>query len=300
MRVVARLTGLAPDTIRAWERRYSAVTPERTDGGTRRYSTVDVRRLTMLKELIDQGYTISGVASLDEAQLTSALGRRAPGTLESVPEGTSDQVALSFDTVREAYLSAIARLDTRRASEILLRTATLLDPRDVVFRVVVPIIQEVGQRWSHAEIGVAQEHLVSAQLRGLAASLLRLSPPDRGARRVMLTTPAGHPHEFGILCAALLAGGRGFETVYLGPDLPDSEIEWAVDLGKMDLLVLSVVSDTRDRERARLAETLERVSRMCRVWIGLPEGHSLVNATPFAQHFHTFEDMDVALANWGG
>lgn len=300
MRVVARMTGLAPDTIRAWERRYAAVVPERSEGNTRRYSADDVRRLTLLKELVDRGHAISGVASLAEEELQ----RLAVGTL-TVSQGGDEandgdeMPGMSFSAIREAYLGAVSRLDTRRASEILLRVATLLDARDTVFRLVVPLMQEVGERWAHAELGVAQEHLVSAQLRGLVSNLLRLSPPDRGARRLLLTTPSGHRHEFGILAAALLAAGRGFDVVYLGPDLPNEELEWSVRLARADVLVLGVVKDMGARECEELSTVLEGIHGTTRIWLGLPEGHALARATPFARHFHDFEALDMALANWG-
>lgn len=307
MRVVARMTGLSPDTIRAWERRYEAVVPERTSGNTRRYSAEDVRRLALLKELTEQGHTISGVARLHEPELQRLLTpqdailptRETPRT-SALDSAQFTAESSPLDGVKEAYLTAVARLDARRASEILVRVATLLDARDVVLRVVAPILQEVGERWSHNELGTAHEHFVSAQLRGLVASLLRLSPPDRGARKILMTTPAGHRHEFGILAGALLASGRGYETIYLGPDLPDDELDWAASMSRADIVLLSVVRDVEPTEARRIGDALARVATRSRVWIGLPDGHPLVDATPFARHFHRYEDLDLALANWGG
>ena len=61
---VARLTGISPDTLRMWERRYAVVEPRRTPKGGRLYSQQDVTRLTMIKTLVDQGHAISTVANL--------------------------------------------------------------------------------------------------------------------------------------------------------------------------------------------------------------------------------------------
>ena len=301
------MTGLSPDTIRAWERRYEAVVPERTSGNTRRYSAEDVRRLALLRELTEQGHTISGVARLNEPELQRLLSpqdsvlprREASAAATQAAPGFSGE-ASPLDGVKEAYLAAVTRLDARRASEILVRVATLLDARDVVLRVVAPILQEVGERWSHNQLGTAHEHFVSAQLRGLVASLLRLSPPDRGARKILMTTPAGHRHEFGILAGALLASGRGYETIYLGPDLPDDELDWAASMSRADIVLLSVVRDVEEVEAKRIGDALARVATRSRVWIGLPEEHGLIETTPFARHFHRYEDLDLALANWGG
>ena len=74
MRVVTRMTGLSADTIRAWERRYGAVVPARTDGNTRRYSASDVRRLGLLKEATDRGHRIGDIAKLSEGELAEIAG----------------------------------------------------------------------------------------------------------------------------------------------------------------------------------------------------------------------------------
>ena len=66
---VSRLTGIAPDTLRVWERRYDAVTPFRTDAGSRLYSQEDVGRLALIKRLVDGGDAISRVANLSMEQL---------------------------------------------------------------------------------------------------------------------------------------------------------------------------------------------------------------------------------------
>jgi DNA-binding transcriptional MerR regulator len=66
---VARLTGIPPDTLRVWERRYAVVTPFRSDAGTRLYRAHDVGRLTLIKRLVDGGDAISHVAPLSLEQL---------------------------------------------------------------------------------------------------------------------------------------------------------------------------------------------------------------------------------------
>ena len=70
---LCRLLGLSPELVRAWERRYGAVTPIRSAGGTRRYRSCDVERLSQLKQLVDQGHRISAIASLDENQLKNLV-----------------------------------------------------------------------------------------------------------------------------------------------------------------------------------------------------------------------------------
>ena len=70
IRAVARLTGLPLDTLRAWERRYEAVVPERGPRG-RQYTEAQVERLRLLKEAVDQGHAIGTVARQDTSALAT-------------------------------------------------------------------------------------------------------------------------------------------------------------------------------------------------------------------------------------
>lgn len=296
MRVVSRLTGLSPDTIRVWQRRYGAVDPQRTEGNARRFTAADVRRLVLLRDAVEHGHKISDIAKLGEEALR--------GLLEQT-EGLDDHAALAaggeprddFAKVREDYLSAITRFEARRASEILARAASLLPPGDFVQKTVIPIMHEVGERWTHEELGIAHEHLVSAHVRSLLDTLLRFVTPQPGAPTVLVTTPPEHLHEFGALAGAFLAASRGFEPVYLGPNLPEEEILTAAELSRADLLILSVARDTPKKERDLLVPTLERVAARIETWIGLPPDHSLVTRLGGIRLFHRYEDLDVALAD---
>ena len=84
---VARLTGISPDTLRIWERRYEIVEPRRTPKGGRLYSQQDVTRLTMIKTLVDQGYAISTVANLAVDELNRRLNSSQTANLPPMGSG---------------------------------------------------------------------------------------------------------------------------------------------------------------------------------------------------------------------
>ena len=70
---VSRITGIGSETLRAWERRYSAVTPLRTDSGDRNYTRDDVTKLLLLKTLVDAGISISTVAGMSVDELKTSI-----------------------------------------------------------------------------------------------------------------------------------------------------------------------------------------------------------------------------------
>ena len=297
MRVVTRLTGLSADVIRKWEQRYAAVRPKRTTGNTRRFTPQDVKRLTLLRQLTEKGHSIKDIASLPAQRLALLLARTGSAGDRGADPLRDEQF---FQHVRREYLEAIGRFDSRAAAERITRAASLAPPDRFAMSVIGPLLQRIGELWSHGDTSVAQEHLVSAQLRGLIVAMLGWSVPQPGAPRIVLTTPDQHWHEFGVLIGALLAQGLGFEPVYLGPNLPEREMRMSVAQFKPELLVLSVVRDLTGQERFELAATLRRLAERVEVWLGVPEGHALAAEATDARLFHRYEDFQMALTQRRG
>jgi len=84
---VARLTGISPDALRIWERRYAAVSPQRSPRGGRLYSAGDMERLRLMKQLVDAGDAIGEVAGLD----TGTLAERLKAARRLTPRTTPTQ-----------------------------------------------------------------------------------------------------------------------------------------------------------------------------------------------------------------
>ena len=74
---VARLTGIPVQTLRVWERRYKIVGPRQSATGQRQYSSEDVARLTVIKQLVDSGHAIGSIAALELNLLQSMRAKVA-------------------------------------------------------------------------------------------------------------------------------------------------------------------------------------------------------------------------------
>lgn len=73
----AKITGISPDTLRVWERRYGAVVPTRTEAGGRLYNSSDIARLKLMKTLIDSGDAIGSIANLSQQELEQRVERHS-------------------------------------------------------------------------------------------------------------------------------------------------------------------------------------------------------------------------------
>lgn len=254
--VVTKLTGLSIDVVRVWERRYGAVRPARSDGGTRLYSDADVLRLNRLRQAVEKGYGIGQAARLSESELDELIADVAP------PPGRADP----YRSVRERFIGAVQTMDVVAAEQELARAATLFPARELVKKIISPIFHEVSEHGAHKEFGLAHERVATELLRRVLESLIRLYSPSGNLDTVVLAAPAGEPHEFELLVAALLAAVHGWRVVYLGADLPAAEIALAVRLTGARVLALNVAT-----AHYRIGDELATISRIVsgstRVWI---------------------------------
>ena len=279
IRAVGKITGLGLDTIRAWERRYKAVVPARTERG-RQYSAADIQRLQLLSELVRKGHAIGGIAAQTDDQLRE-LAARTPRPTPAAPEPGGEILA--------PVLAAVESFDAARAADEIGRLASILAPRELVYQVVLPLMREVGIRWHNGAFVIAQEHLVSQILRNLMGGMMRSFRPSGAAVKVVLATPAGEPHEFGILCAAMLLSIAGIEPVYLGSNLPAGEIAAAAKRvsAKAVLLGTTFVTGSTAGEMESLAR---EIGESAELWIG-GAGAGNLSAVRFERQPAILEDL---------
>ncbi len=268
VQAVSRLTGLTPDTLRAWERRYSAVVPDREGKGRRAYGEDHVERLLLLKQVCDRGHAIRLVAPLDNLQLREIL---------AVGQDKLESLAASKDVVTR-MLHSIDRFSMGEFEQELGRTMVSLHMRRVIVEVLEPLLKAIGDRWETGELSIAQEHAVSACIRTFLGGLLRQYPRRNGRPAIVLSTLSDELHEFGILMLHLWASSEGYGCHYLGPNLPAEEIVRAMHMTDSTLLGVSVVrTDTSEAAGAELRDVVARMrGAEFEIWIGGPGAEAVM------------------------
>jgi DNA-binding transcriptional MerR regulator len=286
IRAVSKLTGISIDALRAWERRYKAVVPNRSTRG-RLYDAAQVRRLMLLRDATKSGYSIGYVSKLEDAHIEALLAAPARSDAPLDPGGAH--------TVLKPVLAAIENYDYTTANGELGVLASLLPAPELVNRVVHPLMELIGKRWYSGSLTVAQEHMVSALLRNLLGGLVRLYHPREPRVRLIFATPPGELHEFGILCGAMLAVAVGIEAIYLGPNLPTPEIVSITNRLKPRALVLGVVAPAFVADLGGvLAFVAAQVPAGAEIWIGGRGAAAAVHGTTldrviFLEDFETMQ-----------
>lgn len=274
IRAVSKLTGISIDTLRAWERRYQAVTPQR-DEQRRLYTEADVQRLHLLNAAVEKGHAIGRLAALSDEELSDLIASPVMAANESGAAKAARQDKPSMEM--PSLMAAIERLDYAEAERELSLLAAVLAPRELVHRVAQPLLQRVGEAWHEGKLSVAQEHMTSALLRNLLGALIPLYRRTTPAGKLLFATPSGEHHEFGILLSAMLAVGGGLGIVYLGANLPAEEIAVAAQKTAPQAVVLGFIGANGAKAAMReLEKVTQKLPAQIELWVGGAQGEALV------------------------
>ena len=254
---VSITTGLSAHVLRAWERRYAAVTPCRSASGRRLYSQEDIDRLVLLQRAVARGHSISQIAGLDERKLAGLAGSSS----RQQPDRTTTASVPSIPHTIEGCIQATARLDDKDILALLHQAEVHHSRKNVIDAIIVPFLTDVGQRWRRGDLRIAHEHLASCAVgRCLHGMLARHQDTTKHAPRVMIGTPAGQNCHLGALAVAVIAQDHGWEPVCVGPDLPSEEIASACMTIEPAMIALSLTCRTNsqfiDTEMMRLGDLL--------------------------------------------
>lgn len=204
VKTVVGMTGIPRNTLVAWERRYKLFDQRRAENGYRLYSDEDVALLQRLKALIENGLAISEAVRLATRE----------GALAHAPQRA----------LWEDLLPPLLCYD-RAGADPFMRHVDALPLERAIDEVLRPLLREIGRRWAHGEVNVAQEHFASGYLREwLFANFRRLDGGPAHGPRVACGTIAGETHDIGVLMVALRFALRGWNVIWLGPDLPVGDL----------------------------------------------------------------------------
>ena len=255
IKLVSKRVGLSPHVIRVWEKRYRAVTPERTEGKRRLYSEADILRLSLLAELTNAGHRIGDIANLPTQRLQSIVAKELPARVPPPPRNArlSSEAQLLEDSVQ-----AIAALDRIRLEEVLTKAAIMFGAHGMLQKLIAPLTTRIGELWRDGTLTAAHEHFASAVIRVFVGTTNRPFAPSSSVPNIVIATPSGQLHELGAVIVAAAATDLGWHVTYLGVGLPPAEISAAAVQSEARVVALSLVYPEDDANLHQELETLRR------------------------------------------
>jgi methanogenic corrinoid protein MtbC1 len=236
IQAVSRATGLSMHVIRAWEKRYNAIEPDRTNTNRRLYSEEDIQKLRLLNDVIHQGHSISSVANLSLDELKKILHRENSFDTKSISD-----VKINIGDIITECIESIKNYDAKKFESLLLNASAKLTQPTLLEELIIPLVYKVGDLWHDGEIRVANEHLATSVIHSFLYNLLDSYSVNSSAPVIVSATPRGQEHDLGALIVGVVAASSGWGVIYLGSNLPAEEISSAAAQLGAKAVALSIV-----------------------------------------------------------
>jgi MerR family transcriptional regulator, light-induced transcriptional regulator len=251
IKAVARLVGLLPVTLRAWERRYGLPIPKRGDQGYRLYSEYDVRTLRWLKSQIDTGLSIGRATDLLHDMRLKGLD---PANEIDRP---IEQI-VSPDALRDQFQNALSHFDEVNAGEALRRAFSLYAIDQVMLDIIQPVLVSFGEAWHRGELPVVVEHFATQFCMQNLNSMLAAATQPYASGVIVAACAPGETHQIGLMMVVTVLRWRGWDVKYMGPDLMLDKMVEALDAIHPRLLLFSATRVESARSLSDLPRIMTR------------------------------------------
>jgi DNA-binding transcriptional MerR regulator len=220
------LSGIKAHTLRIWEQRYNFIEPKRTDTNIRYYSDDDLKLVLNISTLKENGYKISKIAKMNEEELNQEVLKIAETNLRFP------------DQINSLTLSMID-MDEDRFESILNNNILKYGFERTMLNIIYPFLAKIGMLWQTGSILPAQEHFISNLIRQkMTVAIDGQYVTERESKgKWLLYLPEGELHELSLMFAAFLLRARKFKVIYLGQNLPKSDLYSVKEIHEPDYVL---------------------------------------------------------------
>lgn len=299
IQLAAQMSGLTTHTIRAWEKRYNAVTPIRSENGRRVYSEKEVDRLVLLARLTKFGSNISQIAGLSNDDLKE-LELKLNIHRQSSNASYTEKVINVAET-QANLIDAVGRYQVQEISQILSHLRVSVSPRTFGLEILFPLFDRVRELKDHKILQDAQIQALFAIVRFHAGNIIysHFEQASKGGSRLVLTSLEKEHHTFSLLISALLCCHHKKHFYYLNSNLPYDSIMDATKATEANILILSVPDRNfpDQGEVSRLEKLFDDLAPTAKVWLLGSSMPGFIKQGPWKniRHIRNYSELDELL-----
>ena len=225
-------SGVSVPLIRAWERRYGVVRPQRTASAYRMYDDAAIDTLVRMRELTEAGWSAS------EASRAILAGEAGPAPASTLEPVAGDQRRRDAQISR--FVEAAIATDIARTGAVLDEIFAQGSYESIVDDVLMPALVALGRTWREGRLDIAAEHAATAAMQRRLSALYEAAAAP-GDSQVVVGLPPGARHDLGALAFAVAVRRLGVGVLYLGADVPVSSWVRVMRPQQRRLAVIGVV-----------------------------------------------------------
>ncbi len=276
-----QLSGIHSHTIRIWEQRYHALSPDRSEGNTRLYDDKQLRKLLNIASLNKNGLKISKICSLSDEAVEELLNQQLSYT--------------SSDNEAEYYISRLINsglaFDEPSFNHFIDDGIAKMGLSDCYRKIIYPLLVRLGLMWRKDDICPAHEHFLSNIIRQkIFSHINNLSPAPTSGAKWLLFLPEDEDHDIGLLFANYMLRMHGHQVIFLGSKVPLDAIERVFSTLKVDQVLLFMV---KSRTAHAAQKYIDQLSEICTsTQIHLAGNGQVIGKLNNIGHINWFKTLD--------
>lgn len=252
------LSGVKAHTIRIWEKRYNLLLPERSETNIRQYNIDNLKRLLNISILYNEGEKISKIATLKDPELCFLVHNQ-------LNENNTQKAIHLFKTAMLDFDNELFA----KTYETISRELNFSKLFELIF---IPFLKEVGLLWQTGAIDFAHEHFISELIKQkLIVNINKVQKfPVTKKTCFSLFLPYNEIHEIGLLYTNYYLLSQGFETIYLGANIPLESLNYVMN-NHENIIFIAYCTVKPDNlpMKAYFRDFLKKVckSQKCELWV---------------------------------
>lgn len=256
-------TSIKAHTIRIWEQRYGLLEPKRTDTNIRYYGESDLKKILNINLLYTNGLKISKIAALSDTEI---IERAKAIILNEEGQSEIDEITMAILNFKSTTVKAILNREMDQKGMIKLYQ-----------KIILPLLEKIGELWQVNSIEVIHEHFFSNLFREfLIVKTYDLEDAIDLSKKAILFLPDHEEHEFGLLLSHYLLKQKGYHCYYFGQRVPMNDVEDIFEVVDPQLVVTSFVDRITEKHFERYMNRLKKLASTSKVIIsgGQVERHA--------------------------
>ena len=235
------LTSIKAHTLRIWEQRYMLLSPSRTKTNIRYYSDEDVKKILNINILYKNGWKVSKISKLSPLELIE----QASILVQSKSENS--------DLIVNSLIEAIISFSNEACNTILNHHFDEKGLLELYKKIISPTLTQIGHLWLTGTMSVAHEHFFSNLLKVFILSkTYTIKPVNKFQKKALFFLNEFEQHEIPLLIKYYHLKSIGIDCIYLGQNVPLSDLESSIESVKPDMILSSFISNINDEKRTVL------------------------------------------------
>lgn len=248
IKAVSHMTGIRPELLRMWEKRYRLFKPQRAGNRYREFDDEDVHLLLYLRQQIEQGRAIGELAGEGRDALLRQMASAEPPPVQGQEE---------LSTLINELLEYVQRLDKPHLEARLAACGVFYPFTTLLTAVLTPLMHRLGDQCAAGEASSVSGHFAAMVLKQRLLSMLQATAWRADAPILLCACPAGEFHELGLLTFAYTMQQEGWQVYYLGTNLPVSALLEGCQQIQPALVALSLTYSAAPASRLDMLQEID-------------------------------------------